>query len=136
MQNVENKVVIITGASSGLGEATARVLSENGARVVLGARREDRLARLAGEIGENAAWRKADVTSPEDMQALVRLAKEKFGKVDATFANAGIMPGGNMSELKVQDWMGMVEINIKGVLNAMAARPARNSLPRRAATSS
>lgn len=121
MQNVENKVVIITGASSGLGEATARVLSENGARVVLGARREDRLARLAGEIGENAAWRKADVTSPEDMQALVRLAKEKFGKVDATFANAGIMPGGNMSELKVQDWMGMVEINIKGVLNAMAA---------------
>lgn len=121
MQNVENKVVIITGASSGLGEATARVLSENGARVVLGARREDRLARLAGEIGENAAWRKADATSPEDMQALVRLAKEKFGKVDTTFANAGIMPGGNMSELKVQDWMGMVEINIKGVLNAMAA---------------
>lgn len=119
--NIENKVVIITGASSGLGEATARVLAENGAKVVLSARREDRLAKLAGEIGENAAYLKSDVTNLDDMQALVKLAKDKFGKVDAIFANAGIMPGGNMSELKVQDWMGMVEINIKGVLNAMAA---------------
>lgn len=121
MQNVENKVVIITGASSGLGEATAKVLAENGAKVILSARREDRLAKLAGEIGENAAYLKSDVTSLEDMQSLVKLAKEKFGKVDAIFANAGIMPGGNMSEMKVADWMGMVEINIKGVLNAMAA---------------
>lgn len=121
MQNVENKVVIITGASSGLGEATAKVLAENGAKVVLSARREDRLAKLDGEIGENAAYLKSDVTSLEDMQALVKLAKDKFGKVDAIFANAGIMPGGNMSEMKVADWMGMVEINIKGVLNAMAA---------------
>ena len=121
MQNVENKVVIITGASSGLGEATAKVLAENGAKVILSARREDRLAKLAGEIGENAAYLKSDVASLEDMQSLVKLAKEKFGKVDAIFANAGIMPGGNMSEMKVADWMGMVEINIKGVLNAMAA---------------
>lgn len=121
MTNVENKVVIITGASSGLGEETARVLAKNGAKVILSARRQDRLEKLAGEIGENAVWLKSDVTSLEDMQALVRLAKEKFGRVDAIFANAGIMPGGNMSELKVNDWMGMVEINIKGVLNAMAA---------------
>ena len=121
MQNVENKVVIITGASSGLGEATAKVLSGNGAKVVLSARREDRLTKLAGEIGENAVYLKSDVTSLEDMQSLVQLAKEKFGKVDAVFANAGIMPGGNLSELKVQDWMRMVDINIKGVLNAMAA---------------
>ena len=121
MQNVENKVVIITGASSGLGEATAKVLSGNGAKVVLSARREDRLTKLAGEIGENAVYLKSDVTSLEDMQSLVQLAKEKFGKVDAVFANAGIMPGGNLSELNVQDWMRMVDINIKGVLNAMAA---------------
>ena len=121
MRNVENKVVIITGASSGIGEATAKTLAENGAKVVLSARREDRLATLAGEIGGNAAWLKSDVTSLEDMQALVKLAKEKFGKVDAVFANAGIMPGGNMSEQKVEDWMGMVEVNIKGVLNVMAA---------------
>ncbi len=70
MQNIENKVVIITGASSGLGEATARALAENGAKVVLGARREDRLAKLAGELGENAAWRKADVIAQAVLYAL------------------------------------------------------------------
>lgn len=121
MKNIEDKVIIITGASSGIGEATARVLAENRAKVVLSARRTDRLEKLAEEIGENVAWMKSDVTSLEDMQVLVKIAKEKFGKVDAVFANVGIMPGGNISELKVQDWMEMVEINIKGVLNIMAA---------------
>lgn len=121
MKNVENKVVIITGASSGIGEETARVLAQNGARVVLSARREDRLQKLAAELGERAAYLKSDVSSLEDMKALVRLAKEKFGRVDVLFANAGIMPGSNMAELKVADWMSMVSINIVGVLNAMAA---------------
>ena len=121
MKNIENKVVIITGASSGIGAETARVLAENGAKVVLSARREERLKKLAEEIGENAVYLKSDVSNAEDMQALVKLAKEKFGKVDVLFANAGIMPGGNMSELKVKDWMGMVNINIVGVLNSMAA---------------
>ena len=121
MKNIENKVVIITGASSGIGAETARVLAKNGAKVVLSARREERLKKLVEEIGENAVYLKSDVSNAEDMQALVKLAKEKFGKVDALFANAGIMPGGNMSELKVKDWMGMVNINIVGVLNSMAA---------------
>lgn len=121
MKNIENKVVIITGASSGIGAETARVFARNGAKVVLSARREDRLKKLAEEIGENAAYLKSDVSNAEDMKDLVKLAKEKFGKVDALFANAGIMPGGNMSELKVKDWMGMVNINIVGVLNSMAA---------------
>lgn len=121
MKNIENKVVIITGASSGIGAETARVLARNGAKVVLSARREDRLKKLAEEIGENAAYLKSDVSNEEDMKALVKLAKEKFGKVDALFANAGIMPGGNISELKVKDWMEMVNINIVGVLNSMAA---------------
>lgn len=121
MNNIENKVVIITGASSGIGEETARVLARNGAKVVLSARREDRLKKLADEIGKNAVYLKSDVSSMEDMKALAALAKEKFGKVDALFANAGVMPGGNMSELKVQDWMSMVNINIVGVLNSMAA---------------
>lgn len=121
MKNIENKVVIITGASSGIGAETARVLAENGAKVVLSARREDRLKELAEEIGENAVYLKSDVSNAEDMKALVKLAKEKFGKVDALFANAGIMPGSNMSELKINDWMGMVNINIVGVLNSMAA---------------
>lgn len=121
MKSIENKVVIITGASSGIGAETARVLAKNGAKVVLSARREERLKKLAEEIGENATYLKSDVSNAEDMQALVQLAKEKFGKVDVLFANAGIMPGGNMSELKVKDWMGMVNINIVGVLNSMAA---------------
>lgn len=121
MKSIENKVVIITGASSGIGAETARVLVQNGAKVVLSARREERLEKLVEEIGENAVYLKSDVSNAEDMQALVKLAKEKFGKVDALFANAGIMPGGNMSELKVKDWMEMVNINIVGVLNSMAA---------------
>ena len=122
MQNVENKVVIITGASSGIGEETARTLARNGAKVVLSARREDRLRKLAEELGgERAAYLRSDVTDPDDMAALPALAKERFGRVDVLFANAGIMPGGNLSELKVKDWMGMVDINIKGVLYAMAA---------------
>ena len=121
MRGVESKVVVITGASSGIGAATAKLLAQNGAKVVLGARRGERLERLAYEIGENAAWLQSDSSKLEDMQALTALAREKFGKVDVLFANAGIMPGSDMSEMKVQDWMAMVDINIKGVLNAIAA---------------
>lgn len=121
MDNIQNKIIIITGASAGIGEETAKLLAKNGAKVVLSARREDRLKRLADEIGENAAYLKSDVSSLEDMKELVALAKKRFGRVDALFANAGVMPGGNMSELKVQDWMRMVNINIVGVLNSIAA---------------
>lgn len=96
------------------------LLMKNGVKVILSARREERLNKLAEEIGENAVYLKSDVSNAKDMQALVKLAKEEFGKVDALFANAGIMPGGNMSELKVKDWMEMVNINIVGVLNSMA----------------
>lgn len=121
MNELENKVVIITGASSGIGAQTARALAAHGAKVVLSARREERLRQLAGEIGENAAYQASDVCNLEEMRALVALAKQRFGRVDALFANAGIMPGSSMSEGKVADWMAMVDINIKGVLNAMAA---------------
>lgn len=121
MQNVDGKVVLITGASSGIGEETARVLAKNGAKVVLSARRLDRLEKLALEIGGNAAYLKSDVTNADDMKNLAALAKEKFGRIDALFANAGIMPAGNMSLLKTDDWNRMVDINIKGVLNAIAA---------------
>ena len=121
MEHVQGKVVLITGASSGIGAQTARVLAANGAKVVLSARREDRLKELAAEIGESAAYLKSDVSSFSDMQALAALAEQKYGKIDALFANAGIMPAGNLSELKTDDWARMVQINIMGVLNAMAA---------------
>lgn len=122
MNNIENKVIIITGASSGIGKATAKVLTENGAKVVLSARREDRLKKLAAEIGEDkAAYLSSDVSKIEDMKAVAALAKEKFGRIDALFANAGIMPVSNMSQLAVDEWDKMIDINIRGVLYAMAA---------------
>ena len=88
MENIKNKVIIITGASSGIGEETARVFSANGAKVVLCARREDKLKALAAELGDAAAYLKADVSSLSDLEAAIRLAKEKFGTVDVLFANA------------------------------------------------
>ena len=122
MNNVEGKVVVITGASSGIGEQTARDLVAAGAKVALTARREDRLANLVAELGEeNACYLTGDVTNPQDMTNLVNLAKKRFGKVDVLLANAGIMPAGPMAELRVDDWMSMVDVNIKGVLASMAA---------------
>ena len=120
----KDKVVIITGASSGIGEATARLLAEKGAKVVLGARREDKLKAITEEIqkaGGQAAYRVTDVTNPEDSVKLAELAKEKFGGIDVIFLNAGIMPSSPVSALKTEEWNQMVDINIKGVLNGVAA---------------
>lgn len=121
MENVKDKVVLITGATFGIGEATARCLAANGAKVVLSGRREDRLLQLVKELQDQAIYLKSDVTKVEDMLALVKLAKEKWGKIDVLFANAGIMPAGKMAEGDHKGWMNMIDINIKGVLNAMYA---------------
>lgn len=122
LQGVTGKVVVITGASSGIGEQTARTLVHAGARVVLGARREERLMALEQELGSDAiAWMPADVTKSGDMQALIDLAIERFGRVDVLFANAGIMPVSAMRELKVDEWDAMIDVNVRGVLYAMAA---------------
>lgn len=121
---VRDKVVVITGASSGIGEETAKLLASKGAKLVLGARREEKLRKLAGEICENggeAFFRVTDVVKPEDSKALVDLAKEKFGKIDVIFLNAGIMPNSPLSALKVDEWNTMVDVNLKGVLNGLAA---------------
>ncbi|KAB2331432.1 MULTISPECIES: SDR family oxidoreductase [Bacillaceae] len=121
---IENKVVIITGASSGIGEASAKLLAEKGAKVVLGARREDQLAKLVEEIkskGGQAVYRVTDVVNPEDNQQLIQLALDTFGGVDVIFLNAGIMPNSPLSELKTDEWNKMIDVNIKGVLNGIAA---------------
>lgn len=124
MNNIQNKVVIITGASSGIGEATAYKLAEQGAKLVLGARRRDKLEAIAENIkakGGEAVYRITDVVKPEDNAALVELAKTAFGRLDAIFLNAGLMPNSNFSKLETDNWNAMVDVNIKGVLNGIAA---------------
>jgi NADP-dependent 3-hydroxy acid dehydrogenase YdfG len=121
---LEGRVAIITGASSGIGEAVARTLARAGAPVVLGARREDRLVRLEEEIvaeGGRAAHRCTDVTRRTDLGALTSLALERFGSVDILVNNAGVMPLSPVSQLRVDDWERMVDVNLKGVLFGIAA---------------
>jgi NADP-dependent 3-hydroxy acid dehydrogenase YdfG len=121
---IQDKVVIITGASSGIGEATTKLLAGKGAKVVLGARREEQLKRLTDEIqgaGGQAVYQVLDVTNPSDNAKIVELAKETFGGVDVIFLNAGIMPNSPLSALKTDEWQQTVDVNIKGVLNGVAA---------------
>jgi len=122
--NIAGKVVVITGASSGLGEATARRLAAEGALVVLGARRADRITALAAEIeagGGKALAVVTDVTRQADVQSLVDAAVKAFGRIDVMINNAGLMPHSPLERCKVEDWERMVDVNIKGVLYGIAA---------------
>lgn len=119
---IANKVVIIAGASSGIGEATTRRLAKDGAKLVLGARREDRLKKLAESLPDaQIVYRAADVTKPEDMKALAKLALDKYGRIDAIFNNAGVMPTASLAEEHRDEWKMMLDINVMGVLNGIAA---------------
>lgn len=121
---IAGKVVVITGASSGLGEAAARYLAERGATVVLGARRTDRIAALADEInggGGKALALATDVTDAAQVQALVDAAVERFGRIDVMLNNAGLMPHSPLERRKIDDWDRMIDVNIKGVLYGIAA---------------
>ena len=124
VSGMEGKVIAITGASSGIGEATARLLGERGAKIVLGARRADRLQPLCESIsaeGGDAAYVCTDVKRREDLTALVAAACERYGKLDVLISNAGVAPISLLDDLKVEDWEEMLDVNIKGVLHGIAA---------------
>ena len=124
MPNIKDKIIAITGASSGIGRATALLLAERGAKLVLGARRTGHLAALADEIhsaGGEAAFIGTDVTRRQDVAALIDLAVARFGRLDVLVNNAGIGPISLLDDLRVADWEAMIDVNIKGVLYGIAA---------------
>lgn len=119
-----DKIILITGASSGIGEGIARELGAAGATLMLGARRTERLQTIADEItaaGGLAEWRRLDVTDAADVEAFARAARERWGRVDVIINNAGIMPLSPLASMKTREWSDMVDVNIKGVLHGIAA---------------
>jgi NADP-dependent 3-hydroxy acid dehydrogenase YdfG len=124
MSGIEGKIVAITGASSGIGAATALHLAGRGARLVLGARRDDRLEALADRIasaGGQVVWARTDVKRRDDLTNLVALGCHRFGKLDVLINNAGVAPISFLDDLRVEDWEEMIDVNIKGTLYGIAA---------------
>lgn len=122
MSNIQDKVVVIMGASSGIGEATTKKLAQEGAKLVIAARREDRLKALIESLpNAEISFAAADVTNKDEVQAVINLAVEKYGRVDVLYNNAGVMPTAPLSETRFDEWHQMLNINIMGVLNGIAA---------------
>jgi len=124
MSNITDKVVVITGASSGIGESTAKLLAERGAKVVLAARRSNRIVTVVKEIsatGGKAIGFATDVTKRAEVEALIQRAVDGFGRVDVLINNAGIMPIAPIEALKVDEWDRQIDVNIKGLLYGVAA---------------
>ncbi|MCU6684860.1 SDR family oxidoreductase [Leclercia sp. H6W5] len=122
--NIKDKVIVITGASSGMGEAAARHLAQKGARVVLAARRADRIKVIANDIngeGGEALAMVTDVTSLEDVKKLVDTTVAKWGRIDVLINNAGVMPLSSLDQAKVNEWDKMIDVNLRGVLHGIAA---------------
>jgi NADP-dependent 3-hydroxy acid dehydrogenase YdfG len=123
-QNIEGKVVVITGASSGLGEATARLLALKGARVAIAARRRERLDRIAAELtkaGKEARAYEVDVVQKSQVDALISSVREDFGRIDVLVNNAGVMPIAPLSQRRTDEWDRMIDVNIRGLLYGIAA---------------
>lgn len=116
MNDIQNKVVVITGASSGIGKETATLLAAKGAKLVLAARRTSALAALTAQYDTEVIYQQTDVTQLADMQALIELTIAKFGRIDVLFNNAGLMPVSMLRDGKVDEWEAMIDINIKGAL--------------------
>ena len=122
MRDIKNMVVMITGASSGFGMVAAKMLVEKGAKVILGARREDRLEALSKELGEdNVAYQAMDVTDKNQVHSLAQLGIKKFNQIDALVNNAGIMPLSLLNAGRTDEWDQMIDTNIKGVLYGIDA---------------
>jgi NADP-dependent 3-hydroxy acid dehydrogenase YdfG len=124
MSDVAGKVVAITGASSGIGEAAGRLLAAAGAKVILGARRAERLETIANEIRKSKGEveiQAIDVTRREDLALFVKKAQDRFGRLDVLIGNAGLMPLSPLDDLRVDEWDRMIDVNIKGVLYGIAA---------------
>lgn len=124
MSGITGKVVVITGGSSGIGEATARELARRGAAVVLGARRTERLEKLVAELraeGHSASFRRTDVTKLDDVRQLAQHALDTFGRLHVFVNNAGIMPLSTLDQLKIDEWNQTIDVNIRGVLHGIAA---------------
>ncbi|WP_028800325.1 SDR family oxidoreductase [Streptomyces sp. 142MFCol3.1] len=122
--SAESKTVLITGASSGIGEATARRLAGLGHRVLLGARRAGRLAALAEELraaGGSVAHRELDVTSLDSVRAFAAAGVEEYGRIDVLINNAGVMPLSPLEDLRIAEWEQMIDVNLRGVLYGIAA---------------
>ncbi|WKA54648.1 SDR family oxidoreductase [Planococcus shixiaomingii] len=119
---IKDKVVVVMGASSGIGEATTRILAEKGAKLVLAARREDNLKKIKESLPDaQIVYRKADVSDYDEVQKVIDLAITEYGQVDVLFNNAGIMPTSPLAEAKRDEWQKMLDINVMGVLNGIAA---------------
>ena len=121
---IKNKVVIITGASSGIGKATALLLAESGAKVVLAARNQEKLEKAVNEIKERngeAVYKVTDVSKREEVKSLIDFTISKYSKIDVIFNNAGLMPNSPLSEFRTDEWDEMIDVNLKGVVNGIEA---------------
>lgn len=121
MNNVQDKVVVITGASSGIGEAASQLLHEKGAKLVLGARRTEKLEQIKSNLEDNVIIQSTDVTQPAEVESLVQLALKEYGKVDVLINNAGLMPQSFLGDNKINEWNQTIDVNLKGVLYGIGA---------------